>query len=355
MNRLTKQLLCTGLISMVLWGCGSSAEYTTAKMAIKEENWEKAEEYLIKALEVEPENAEVMVQIGYHVHAKKREWTKMNALFDRAVNTDPAAKMNDRPISEIVKNYRAMFWAESYNNAVRKYNEFKGSNDKSTLQEAIDLFNQTVEIDPSEGQTYAILANCYYELGDSERAITSGKKASELMPNEFQPNMTLGQILSFSGNKEEAIGYIKKAVEIDPTSSNAIRTLATLYYDLGEKEKSVETFEAAIKAETDKKLKANLYFNLGVLNMQLDNFQAAEDSFLDAYDLNPDDTEALVGIAQTFENAEKWRRASKFYRELIVLDPENPEHYKGMARVLIKQGDPEGATRYFQRAKKLGG
>ena len=70
MNRLTKQLLCMGLISMVLWGCGSSAEYTTAKMAIKEENWEKAEEYLIKALEVEPENAEVMVQIGYHVHAK---------------------------------------------------------------------------------------------------------------------------------------------------------------------------------------------------------------------------------------------------------------------------------------------
>ncbi len=355
MNRVIKQLLGTGLIAMVLWGCGSSAEYTTAKMAIKEENWEKAEEYLIKALEVEPENAEVMVQIGYHVHAKKRQWTKMNALFDRAVKADPAAKMNSRPISEIVKNYRAMFWAENYNNAVQKYNEFMGSRDKSTLEEAVDLFNQTVEIDSSEGQTYAILANSYYELGDSESAIISGKKASELMPNEFQPNMTLGQILSFSGNKEEAIVYIKKALEIDPTSSNAIRTLATLYYDLGEKEKSVTTFEAAIKAETDKKLKANLYFNLGVLNMQLDNFQAAEDSFLDAYDLNPDDTEALVGIAQTFENAEKWRRASKFYRELIALDPENPEHYKGMARVLIKQGDPEGATRYFEKAKKLGG
>ena len=305
MNRVIKQLLGTGLIAMVLWGCGSSAEYTTAKMAIKEENWEKAEEYLIKALEVEPENAEVMVQIGYHVHAKKRQWAKMNALFDRAVKADPAAKMNSRPISEIVKNYRAMFWAENYNNAVQKYNEFMGSRDKSTLEEAVDLFNQTVEIDSSEGQTYAILANCYYELGDSESAIISGKKASELMPNEFQPNMTLGQILSFSGNKEEAIVYIKKALEIDPTSSNAIRTLATLYYDLGEKEKSVTTFEAAIKAETDKKLKANLYFNLGVLNMQLDNFQAAEDSFLDAYDLNPDDTEALVGIAQTFENAEK--------------------------------------------------
>ena len=222
MNKKTKQLLCIGLISVVLWGCGSSAEYTTAKIAIEEENWVKAEEYLIKSLEVEPDNPEVMVQLGYHVHAKKREWAKMNDLFDRAVGVDPAAKMNSRPISEIVKNYRAMFWAESYNSAVRKFNGYKGSNDKLELNEAIDLFNQSVEIDPSEGQTYAILATCYYELGDNESAISNGKKASELLPNEFQPNMTLGQILSFSGNKEEAIGYIKKAIEIDPTSSNAI-------------------------------------------------------------------------------------------------------------------------------------
>ena len=121
--------------------------------------------------------------------------------------------------------------------------------------------------------------------------------------------------------------------------------LAGLYYDLDDKENSLETFADAIKAETDKTAKANLYFNLGVLHMQLNNFQDAEDNFMSAYDLNPNDTEALEGIAQTFESAEKWRRASKFYRELIALDPENPEHYKGMARVLIKQGDTEGATR----------
>ena len=58
---------------------------------------------------------------------------------------------------------------------------------------------------------------------------------------------------------------------------------------------------------------------------------------------------------ETFENAEKWRRASKFYRELIELDPENPDHYKGMSRVLIKQGDMDGATKYFEKAKQFGG
>ena len=75
--------LAKNVISVIailfLWGCGSSAEYTTAKMAIQDEEWEKAEEFLFKALEVEPANAEVMVQIGYHVHAKKEQWLEMSS------------------------------------------------------------------------------------------------------------------------------------------------------------------------------------------------------------------------------------------------------------------------------------
>ena len=90
---------------LFLWGCGSSAEYTTAKMAIQDEEWGKAEEFLLKALEVEPENAEVMVQIGYHVYAKKEQWLEMNKIFNSALEVNPEAKINSRPISELIKNY----------------------------------------------------------------------------------------------------------------------------------------------------------------------------------------------------------------------------------------------------------
>ena len=172
-------------------------------------------------------------------------------------------------------------------------------------------------------------------MGESDKAIESGKLGYEKNPEDFQTNFTLGQILSLIGDKKDALFHIEKSVQLDPSNTDAVRQLATLYYDNGNKEKSVETFEIAIKQEEDKIIKANLYFNLGVLYMQLDQFEEAEDNFFFAYDLNPEDTEALSGIAQTFENAEKWRRASKFYRELIQLEPENPDHFKGMARVLI--------------------
>jgi len=123
---------------------------------------------------------------------------------------------------------------------------------------------------------------------------------------------------------------------------------------LGKKEKSIETYQIAIKNEMDKTVKADLHFNLGVLFMQVGSFMDAEDNFMMAYDFNPDDVEALVGMAQTFETAEKWSRSQKFYRELISLEPKNPEHYKGMARILIKQGKKDEAEYYFNKSKRVG-
>ena len=72
-------------------------------------------------------------------------------------------------------------------------------------------------------------------------------------------------------------------------------------------------------------------------------------------DENPDDIEAVMGMAQVFENAEKWRKAEKFYRELIAIDPENPEHYRGMSRVKLQQGEPDQSKRFLDKAKALGG
>ncbi|GIS73601.1 MAG: hypothetical protein CM1200mP10_31780 [Candidatus Neomarinimicrobiota bacterium] len=51
----------------------------------------------------------------------------------------------------------------------------------------------------------------------------------------------------------------------------------------------------------------------------------------------------------------KWRKAEKFYRELIAVDPDNPEHYRGMSRVLLQQGEPDESQRYLEKAKRLGG
>ena len=45
------RILLLPVLSLVFWGCPSQ-EYTSAKLYIQNEDWERAEEFLFKALEV---------------------------------------------------------------------------------------------------------------------------------------------------------------------------------------------------------------------------------------------------------------------------------------------------------------
>ena len=353
----SKLYLFLTIFYLGILGCASE-ELTSARLYIQQENWEKAEEFLVKALEVEPENAEIPYLLGKLIYAKRKEWNKMNEMFDRALKLDrEKVILEGSTVKKYVEQSRSQFWSNTFNIGVNEFNKFRklsGDERKAALDKAISLFKEAMHISPGESQTYPILATCYYESGNGDLAKDYAAKAVMLSPSDFDANFTAGQIFTTLNDKEGALMYFVKAVEIDPTSSSAIRHLAQSYYDIGKKDKSIETYQIAIKNETDKTVKSDLHFNLGVLFMQVGSFMDAEDNFMMAYDLNPDDVEALVGMAQTFETAEKWSRSEKFYRELISLEPNNPEHYKGMARILIKQRKKDEAEYYFNKSKRVG-
>jgi tetratricopeptide (TPR) repeat protein len=348
------------LLALIVVRC-SSQEYTSAKLYIQQLEWEKAEEFLIKALAVEPDNPEISYQLGYHIYGlQKKDWKMMNESFDKALSIDPNKKILGQPktVKEFVVMARAQFWAEVYNKGVAQFNNYRNSNTENKdaeLQKSINTFITSSEIKPDEAQSYLMLSTCLFIAGDQEGSEDYIIKAVKLSPDDANINLTAGQIFMQKQEFEEALPYIKKAVELDPSNTKSIRNLAQIYYDTGNMEKSIETYEDAINKETDRKVKADLYFNLGILYNRVDNFEEAEFNFMNALDENPDDVEAIMGMAQVFENAEKWRKAEKFYRELISIDPDNPEHYRGMSRIKLQQGEPDQSKRFLDKAKALGG
>lgn len=350
-------LLLPIFLFTILWvGCASE-ELTSAKLYIQQEQWDKAEEFLVKALDAEPNNPEVPYLLGDLIYGKRGDWQDMNDMFERALKLDPEKPiLQGATVKEYVANSREKYWVDQYNAGVKYFNDYRHAEEGSKedlLNKTIQVLEDAVLINPKEGKAYTLLATCYYQAGNKDKAQEFAVKAVEQTPEDAQANFTTGQILSSIGEKEAAIPYFKKAIELDPSNSSAIRSLAQLYYDLDQVENSIQTYEQAITKEEDKKIKADLYFNLGVLYMKVEDYTNAEDSFNMAYDLNPDDVEALVGMAQTFEGAEKWSRAEKYYKELIFIDPDNPNHYKGMARVLLKQGKVDEANHYYQKGKAL--
>ena len=347
MRKLT--FLTITFITFFILGC-TSEELTSARLYIQQKNWVKAEEFLIKALKVEPENPEIPYLLGRHIYSQREDWDKMNEMFDRALSVDPEKViLLGGTVREYVEQTRYGHWSKIFNKgvaSVKKYYEQGHKDGQITLKESIDLFETSVQIYPGEIQNYPILSRCYFEMGDSVRSIATVKKGAEISPDNFNINLTAGQILNNTNDKQGALPFLKHAVELEPHNSDAIQLLAQVYYDLGKQQDAIETYKIAIDEEEDKKVKADLYFNLGVIYNQMSEFDAAEMAFDEAYYLNDQDFEAVLGMAHAFEGlgdkykngtdgfekdltkAARWyRKAGRKIKDAMTIDYENEEKY----------------------------
>ena len=369
LNKQRIWVVILGLAAVIIVSC-TSQEYTSAKVYIQQQEWEKAKEFLVKAVEAEPENPEIPYQLGYHIYAlQEKDWERMNQSFDKALAIDPNKTIlgQGKTVKEFVTMARYQFWGEMFNKGVEEYEEYFAApmdEKDAALKKAITTFEISATIKTDEPRSYIQLSRCNNLAGNTDKSVDYILKAVALSPDDANVNLTAGRIFMQKQEFETALPYIQKAVELEPSNTQSIRNLAQIYYDLAlldssryteRLEKSIQTYEVAIDKEMDREVKADLYFNLGILYTKADNLEEAEYNFMNALDENPDDIEAVMGMAQVFENAEKWRKAEKFYRELIAVDPDNPVHYRGMSRVLLQQGEPDESLRYLEKAKRLGG
>ncbi|NQV37139.1 MAG: tetratricopeptide repeat protein [Candidatus Marinimicrobia bacterium] len=354
---LRNNLPLTLLFALILFGC-TSQELTSAKLYIQQQNWDKAEEYLLAALKVEPQNPEIPFLLGDEIYKRNQDWDNMNKMFDLALELGPDKPIKDgATVQEYVKTSRSLAWEDAYNNvAVKQFNTVRGKegDDKNqALDLTIEAFEMARKIFPLEPQTYPILSQVYISRGLNDKALEILETVKTLKVEDPRLFVTMGKAYSRLGKPSEARDALENALNLDASNLDAIKFLAQIYYDLGQIENAVEAYEKAIELEENEQGKADLHFNLGLLYMKMGKTQKAEENFMDSYDLNPDDTEVIIGIAQTYEEVENWRRAEKWYKEAIFLEPDNPTHYRRIAIVLINQGLPDEANRYLEKSKKL--
>ena len=138
-------LFIIGVLAMIIFSC-SSQEYTTAKLAIQQQDFVKAAEWLPKAMAVEPDNPEIPVVLAVEIHARNGEWKKMNEMFNQAMALNPEKAVEVRgtflPVKEAVNNYKEHYWANEFNKGVEQFKNIENDveNKEKFLEKAIEHF-----------------------------------------------------------------------------------------------------------------------------------------------------------------------------------------------------------------------
>ena len=135
----------------------------------------------------------------------------------------------------------------------------------------------------------------YFREGKISEAIADYQKAIERDPLYYDAYYELGNIAYQAGDLPKAATLFTKAYELNPQYTNALNNLGGAYMRMHEWKKAIDTLK---KLLAQNPVFTEGYYNLAVAYEQTGRFNDAAQMYQSALDLNPDDPDALSGLAR---------------------------------------------------------
>jgi tetratricopeptide (TPR) repeat protein len=128
--------------------------------------------------------------------------------------------------------------------------------------EAIRLFKEAAEKDPTQHVIYANLADVYSTQRKYDEAAEAYKKAIELKPDEAPYYNNLGIVYGNAGKIDEATQNLQKAAELNPAGAGqSWYNLGAVLTNKGKVKEASDAFKKAIEVNPQM---ASAYYQLGI-------------------------------------------------------------------------------------------
>ena len=198
-------------------------------------------------------------------------------------------------------------------------------------EQAIDYADEALKRNMYSAEAYYLKGMIFYENQDTAKAISSFITAVEQESNYYDAYIQLG-VLHFNQDNDLAKGYIKNALRIKPESVEAMYHYALWCQEHDEYNEAIETYHKIIAIKPYREALFNLgfvhqeylqvydlavgfyteaigsdknyyeaYYNRGLCNEKLGNFDQAEVDFREALSINPDYDYAALSIERVLK------------------------------------------------------
>ena len=210
--------------------------------------------------------------------------------------------------------------------------------DTRLLEEAIGLYRDAVDADPTSAIAHSRLASALLYAGDLSGAESAVFRANSLDPNLSDVQQTLGEYFWLRGLPGAGAAW-KRAIELNPSNADAVSAYAYWYWMQANDDGPEELFRLAL--------------SLDPLSLAR---HAALGEFL-AHQARVEKTnELIVRIQRRFDSAESYRviarlleltgevdRSIAWTLEARNREPDNPDHVSALAELYAEIGDYDTA------------
>ncbi|MEX0678389.1 MAG: tetratricopeptide repeat protein [Pirellulales bacterium] len=317
-----------------------------------------AEKAFRQALAVDPQNSFALHQLGA-LAMDARRFDRAVEFLEKAVRAEPSRAAYHanlglcyRHLGNAAQAERSLRAAVELEPGLVQVHAALGAllHAAGRLAEAADCYRRVVQAEPGSPDAHFDLGSVLQNLGDIEQAARCYEQALKLEPNHALSHVNLGIICKQQGSLDEAIVHFHKALEIEPQNSAALANLGSAYETAGQTDEAMRAYRAALAADSASTTARN---NLGALLQKLDRLDEARDCFQKVLDADPRFVGAYLGFASIHYRQRNLAQALASCAQALEVDPRSAKAYLSMGIMLNEQGRRDEAVSHLRRAIEL--
>ncbi len=265
---------------------------------------EEAKKMIEKRLEKEPENGNLINQLGL-MHFDDKDYDKAILCFKKNIELNSESYI---PYDNLGFSYEKM----------------------NQPEKAIEAYERGI---PHNNGFYEKIGKIYFNQKEYIKAETYIRKAHEMAPENDMYLNNLGIVLAFQNKIDDAIAVYLKAIEKAPDNPIFYEGLSRIKESLGEMEEAIQLMEKATEKET--KLKDRYLFELGKLYEKAGDFQKAKTYTEEAVNMYPE-LQYFDQLGKLYFNDGDYEKATEIFLKAVKSFPDDEQFRKNFSLSLGK-------------------
>ncbi|MDF2454678.1 MAG: hypothetical protein K0R51_671 [Cytophagaceae bacterium] len=284
--------------------------------------------------------------LHYYNEAIKLDRTNATYYFNRALFLES----QDKTKEALRDFYLAQKLDPSMSDAYYEIGSIK-SMDMQYFSEAIEDFDKAIKMKPTEAKYYHGRGECFYKMGDMDKASKDCEKALALAPDNSSALLLKASLYEVTGKVEEAVKILDQVISKDTLAWDAYnnRGIIKLFW--------IKQYESGI-ADLKKAFAINpnapmIHNNIGLGYSTLERYEEAIPEFDLAIKEMPESSFAYNNRGYAKFKMNDTDGAFTDILQSIRLDPSNSYAFRNRALIYLELKRKEDACLDLMRAKEL--